>query len=189
MPTIEVSAGAFTDFANRLTNFYGCVPAPNGSAPGAAYKSAFLLQDNGNSNISVIRIYSGTRQSAWMGTTVSADASGGRLLQFAAVAHYTSVLGPVTYSVTGTSPLTHTTQISTTLNTAINSGTATWFLLGVVNGGQTTAGTTLYQQITGTVGVVGSGADLILSDTNIVAGQTYKVVDLRLSMSSVFTYT
>lgn len=185
MPVVEISAGAWTNFANRLTNFTGISPVTGATVTPGFYSTTPLLaySPTGNTLISVIRIYSGTRQSAWMGTTTSVDAN--KLVEWkTSTADYTSAVGPVTYTVTGTSPLTTTTQIITSLNAATASGTASWFLLGVVNNSTTT----LYQQITGTVGVPGSGADLIMSTTTIVSGELYKVADLTLTFSSVFTY-
>jgi hypothetical protein len=183
MPVVEISAGAWTNFANRITNFVGVSPV-SGAVTGAGYHTTPLL--GAGSHVSVIRIYSGTRQSAWMGNTISVDSN--RLVQWI-YEDYTSTTGPVTYTVTGTSPLTTTTQIITGLRAATASGTASWFLLGCVTGSAGAPGTTLFQQITGTVGVPGSGADLIMDTTTIVSGELYKVADLRLTFSSVFTYT
>lgn len=186
MPVVEISAGAWTNFANRITNFTGVTPVTGANPGGSISATPILSTASGSAAVSVIRIYSGTRQSAWMGTTTSADA--GRLIEWPST-YYTSLIGPVTYTVTGTSPLTTTTQIITGLKAATASGTASWFLLGMVNGDAGAPGTTLFQQITGTVGVPGSGADLIMDTTTIVSGELYKVADLTLTFSSVFTYT
>lgn len=186
MPVVEISAGAWTNFANRITNFTGVSPV-SGAAISTAYKGLPILTSNGVSATSVIRIYSGARQSTWMTTTTGADA--GLLVQFVSTIDYSSVVGPVTSTVTGTSPLTTTTQIITGLKAATATGTASWFLLGSVNNPSSIPGTTLYQQITGTVGVPGSGADLIMDTTTVVSGELYKVADLTLTFSSVFTYT
>jgi len=54
------------------------------------------------------------------------------------------------------------------------SGLATWFWYWT--GVQAGSGNTADRQIIGSVGLPGSGADLILGDTNIVAGLLYKVI-------------
>ena len=182
MPTIEVSAGAFTNFAYRLT-FPAGVTTPGGNTSlelkGTPILGVFV---NGRS---VIRIYSGTRDSAWSASSAAIDAN--KLVEFISSTHYSTTIGPVISTVTGAGTLTMTTQVQTTFAVATQSGTASWFMLAVANGNGT--GTTLYQKITGTVGVTGSGADLIISDTSITSGQQYKFVDLTFTFPSVFTYT
>lgn len=65
---------------------------------------------------------------------------------------------------------------------ATASGQATWFWWYIT--GYTT--NTIVQQIVGTVGT--SGADLIIPDTNIVAGDRYKFINLSFTMTDTFTY-
>ena len=60
-------------------------------------------------------------------------------------------------------------------NPAWASGTATWFMLGSQ---KSSAYYALLQA--GTVGAIGSGADLEISDTNIVLGTTYKQPALNI---------
>jgi hypothetical protein len=45
-----------------------------------------------------------------------------------------------------------------------------------------------YQGMIGTVGLTGSGADLEIADVNIVSGNQYKIVDLKIQFPSVWTY-
>lgn len=76
-----------------------------------------------------------------------------------------------------------TCVISTTANVATATGTATWFTMCVV-----VAGTTAVSSVTGTVGLIGSGADLEIADTSITAGTSYRVSNFTLTLPSTFTY-
>lgn len=97
---------------------------------------------------------------------------------------------------------------ATTVNPAIIStnyvaagapGIATWFWIytvyngytGSLNGLTSPAGvsdTTLLHQLIGTAGAVGSGADLEIPDTNIVAGNAYRILNLRLQFPTTWTF-
>jgi len=66
--------------------------------------------------------------------------------------------------------------IQTEYETAISSGTATWFWLVTY---QCTT-TNPVHQIVGTVGPTGSGADLTLPSNNITAGSLYRVANLNI---------
>lgn len=85
---------------------------------------------------------------------------------------------------TSTNPLSIITPSGVT---ASASGTATWFW---VNAYDTALGPTapIRQQIIGTVGNPGSGADLEISSTTIVSGQGYRINAFRIAFPSVFTY-
>lgn len=72
--------------------------------------------------------------------------------------------------------------IGTGTANAVASGTATWFW-GIVY-----SGSTIFQQYFGTVGALGSGADLEISSTSIVSGNPYRINNLRWQMPSTFTY-
>lgn len=88
--------------------------------------------------------------------------------------------------------------ISTAYSAATGSGTATWFLWvsqqtnSSANGGNGVTGavdTALpYHQIIGTVGLTGSGADLEMVSTAITAGETYRIMNLRLQFPTSWTY-
>lgn len=66
--------------------------------------------------------------------------------------------------------------------TATATGTATWFVMYNGSGG------VLYSNITGTIGTIGSGADLEMSSTSIVSGQQYRVNSFVLTLPSSWTY-
>lgn len=71
--------------------------------------------------------------------------------------------------------------------TASASGTATWFWM--LNYNQI-AGTNqpIFQQIIGTVGTPGSGADLEILSTTVVSGQTYRIDSLKFQFPKIYTY-
>lgn len=73
--------------------------------------------------------------------------------------------------------------ISTIYKPATASGTATWFCwrTGSPNNG-------IIHSIYGTVGLDGSGADLIMPDTNIVIDEVYRIMNLQLRFPSSWTY-
>lgn len=66
---------------------------------------------------------------------------------------------------------------------ATATGIATWFLINIVKGGSVTV-----NGIIGTVGLIGSGADLEIPDTNIVTGTPYRITNLQLRFPTSFTY-
>ena len=69
--------------------------------------------------------------------------------------------------------------LSTTSQDSTQAGTATWFLAETEINGQ------IICQFAGTVGGINSGAELEISNTNIVLGQQYYVSSLKLK----FPYT
>jgi hypothetical protein len=88
--------------------------------------------------------------------------------------------------------------ICPTLTTAIASGVATWFWFGicltdteakVFNASYSGNYSDLsgYQFVTGSVGLLGSGADLEIADKNIASGQQYKSFGFNFYIPSVNT--
>ena len=77
------------------------------------------------------------------------------------------------------------------LNTAVvpatASGTATWFWLVSCPLVNAATSATIQQQIIGSVGVSGSGADLTISDTAIVSGNNYRITSLIIQLSNTYT--
>lgn len=67
---------------------------------------------------------------------------------------------------------------------AVETGLATWFWLVVTD---VTDPTVVLQQMIGTVGINGSGADLEISNVNIVAGEPYRILNLRLQFPISWT--
>lgn len=82
-------------------------------------------------------------------------------------------------------------NISTQYRAATASGTATWVWWFVVptSGGGTAVDTLgLYHQIIGTVGLPLSGADLEIPTTNIVSGEQYRIMNLRVQFPTTWNY-
>jgi hypothetical protein len=81
----------------------------------------------------------------------------------------------------GSSLLTNPMIISSVYKAATVSGTAEWFwLLSNPAYAETeTPSATPYQQMFGTVGTIGSGADLEIASTDIITGKSYAVTNLR----------
>jgi hypothetical protein len=68
---------------------------------------------------------------------------------------------------------------------AVASGTATWFW-GLAFIANASAG--IYQQFIGTIGTLGSGSDLEISNTSIVSGNQYRINNLRWQLPTSYTY-
>lgn len=181
MATIEFSpAMALRAYRNVFP--YQDGPANGGSTGGGAvpsYDSSGFL-NTGSSLYNAIYICKGTRP-----TTLQANLSSFTpdvLVTFTAGTHYSHTTGPITQGLTGT---TFWTEVKTTFASASANGLATYFAILTWGG---TGSNPIYQQTTGTVGLAGSGADLIISNTTIVSGTLYRVTQLRLEISTIWTY-
>lgn len=73
---------------------------------------------------------------------------------------------------------------------ATKSGLATWFCFSrqMNNTDNTTTITMGAHSIIGDIGLIGSGADLELPDTNIVLGQNYRIDNFKLNIPYSWTY-
>lgn len=129
------------------------------------------------------KIYKGTEPSDFSGfttktaydsdllfTVLPADQSGAPT--------FTQVVSGETYSV-------NFTQDTPVIATA--SGTATWFW-GYADGTSNNTGTTPRLMCRGTVGATGSGADIEIADTNIVAGNSYLILNLKFLIPLTITW-
>ena len=86
-----------------------------------------------------------------------------------------------------TNPNTDPSLIQTNYVNASASGTATWFWWTVQ--AQPFSGTNFpILQIIGTVGTVGSGADLEIPSTSVVAATPYRVSNIRLDWPTSWVY-
>lgn len=94
---------------------------------------------------------------------------------------------PSNTSFTGSSYANSKFTLTTPYVTAAASGTATWFWAIGLAGPSTSTSATIWQQFMGTVGVIGSGADLTITDTNIISGNTYRVTSLIIDVPSTYT--
>lgn len=170
MPTIEFSSTAITWTMGHLYYLEGVTTYGGDNVSSAYYTS--LLNGSGLST-NRISIYKGTRPT--VRPTLITEFSANLLLTW----------DPASFNYTTTvSGTTHTLQMSSSFTNASASGIASWF--AIINYYSSNNG--IYGFVTGSVGTTGSGADLIISDTNVVAGNQYRVSNFALTQSSVFTY-
>jgi len=88
-------------------------------------------------------------------------------------------------------PTQHTVNpavISTIYVTAAAAGTATWFWWTTRPSLQANGGDSIIHQVVGTVGLTGSGADLEMDSVSITAGESYRIINLRIQFPSSWTY-
>lgn len=184
MPTIEFSAEAAngSNFA-AYKNFwnYNGGPASGGvtGTGGSGLVDGFSFLTGDSTNANRIIICKGVKPTSIpaLYTSITPDV----LVTFEPNTHYSNAVGNITQGLTGT---TFWTEVKTTFANASASGAATWF--GIVN--YQSSSSTMVNLITGTVGTTGSGADMVISDTNIVSGLPYRVLQLRFEMSTIWTY-
>lgn len=171
MPTIELSNGAITYTMGHLY-YLGGDSTYGGDSLGSLYYTSLLPASSGTST-NRISIYKGTRPT--VRPTLVTEFSADLLLTW----------DPSSFSYTTTvSGTTHTVQMSSSFTNASASGVASWF--AIINYSNSTNAISGF--VTGSVGTTGSGADLIISDTNVVSGNQYRVSNFALTQSSVFTY-
>lgn len=186
MPTIDVSQNLHK--AALGTMFY----FNSGGISGAYndFYGALWFATN-----SYMGIYKGTQQTTY--TLDNNTRDGDRLIAW----NFTQLIGTGwEYNMTPSTINSNNDQVNlkSFYTTASQSGTATWFRIVWMNGAN--AGATFWSTndimgaITGTVGPLGSGADLEMagftnpSPVNIVAGQRYKIDNLQLTFPRTFTY-
>lgn len=182
MTTIELSNGFITTggafnwgYTRRLID---SVTQPYNMGPG---QSGLI----GNSNPAIgapgsaglILIMKGTIPTNFTGLTSWGVRSSDVLVQYSRLSSQINV----------SFPGNNTALFSTPYNTASANGTATWFwLLSTQGSGGSTE--PIWNQIIGTVGTLGSGADMQISSTNIVSGQSYRVITAQLTFPVSWTY-
>lgn len=179
MPTVEFSSPMMTTVMSYFYSIPGSTPVADIQAETQGSRVAIFPYNGSNRSICYIGIYGGTRPTTRAPSITTHSAN--LLAAFSSSSNFSATVGPVTASMSGT---THNLQIITNFAAASATGTASWFAINQYR--QTDNVMTHF--ITGSVGTVGSGADLIISDTNIVSGQLYKIANLQLSISSVFNY-
>lgn len=109
----------------------------------------------------------------------------------------------VLFDASGLTSETHANQFATsqatanpaiftsTYSTATGSGDATWFwwfTTTTAAGNVFSDATTIYNQIIGTVGATGSGADLIIPSVSVAAGDSIRVYDFRIQIPTSWTF-
>lgn len=168
MATIEFGPDLKTGFVSRVWE--------GNTSPDVSYSAAVPLFSTGATwsgmeNIEcLLNVYKGTVPSSLDELNLVTSRDVDKLVTFD---HY-STSEFLTYSDFDNNPVT----ITTVYKAAANTGTATWFRLFNYK----TTGTEPFSQIVGSIGLVGSGADLQMSTTDIVSGKYYRIVNLRISI-------
>ena len=137
-----------------------------------------------------LEIYSGTAPTTWVGITSMAPYAANKLISFNCAGDNAELSasaagGPRAFLI-GKSMRESTTAVGT--------GTATWFCLRRL----VTTSTTTWDipdvndltdcaAVIGSVGAIGSGADLEVASTSIVSGNTYKSAGFLLTIPSAYT--
>ena len=179
MATIEFSPQLASDYITRVA---GKVAAPALSV--------------GCSNGARTSLFSASNSSNWNGAVSSISIMKGTVpTDFTALTSYNSRSADVlaTFSSTSSSfaPVINTTNpinITTPFSQATATGTATWFWLTVIGEPYAPSySNVIQQQLFGTVGILGSGADLELANVNLTSGTAYSITNLRLRFPTSWT--
>ena len=193
MAIIEFSDPLMAGLPERIIRLIGAQPQTQDVA-----QTGLLATRNTGGNlfsggaIAQLIILKGTVPSDFSTLSVRTSRDSDRLVTFmrehdqpAAVDIPANSINDFSPSVTSTNP----SVISTIYKSATLSGVATWFWWQVIvgNGGGSWS-TSMVHQIIGTVGLVGSGSDLEINDTNIILGEPYRVLNLRIQFPSSWAY-
>jgi hypothetical protein len=163
----------------------------NTTSTPAPITSRGMLVSHANSNGEIgarLAIYKGTVP-ADFSTLTSFNAKISDLLITFDATSFTSSTGINQF--TGSQNNVNPMVISTTYVNATASGTATWFWWFTSSaGGSNTWNNTAapINQIIGTIGITGSGADLTLPSVNIVSGSPYRIFNYRLQIPTEWTF-
>lgn len=178
MASINFSAGFNAGLPNRLLRTVGD-PWSNFYSP---QKTGFLTVDTVSGSTPTFYIFSGTKQNiayCKVNTNAASLINNNLLIKF------------------NRDDLTSTTLTGNLLinfisiyKQATNSGQATWFCFcrNHNNPTNTTMLTMGAHCIIGDIGLIGSGADLELPDTNIVLGQNYRIDNFKINIPYSWTY-
>lgn len=183
MASLELSAGIMSGLPARVI-FPGAISIRANPSFSTVYNYAPLLPYNvydsqvGSTTIGYISIYSGSVPTDFSTLTLPSSRSADVLLTFVS-----GINQIFQYTVNVTS---NPAVINTAYTTASASGTATWFRWYTAYAG--TSPTSVVQQIIGTVGATGSGADLEIPTTALVSGTAYRIQNLRIQFPSSWSY-
>lgn len=178
MATIDMSPAFGTAYATRMvgypTGIIGTTPATRPLFNG-------YTGDNFAPNTGGIKIMKGIVPTDFSTLLLSTTRASDVLVNFLTGFYDASIPG-IRDNLTPSSTASNPIIISTNYISATSSGLGTWFWV------QQFDSTNLLQQIIGTVGTVGSGADLEIPDTNIVSGNAYRILNLRLQFPTTWTF-
>lgn len=182
MAVIDLSAGWVASMMPRLFRSAGS-PITAGSAIPAVH--GLLCQGNGYSGggSGAIALMKGTPPVSTTSQSIINDRAADILCRFMAGSNNA---GDFVTSQVNVNPAIISTQYAA----ATASGTATWFwwYVAQVPSGAVSNTAVLNHQIIGTVGGIGSGADLEMASTSIILGEQYRIANLRLQFPTTWTY-
>jgi hypothetical protein len=147
---------------------------------------------NGPRGTAQLYIMKGVMPTTFTGLTSFATRSADVLVPFStSFSNFTnSGSTPQDFSPSTAGVNTHPVALNTNYVFATASGTATWFwwIIREMFSGSTGIGNNLCNQIIGSIGTPGSGADMEIPSVAIVSGQAYRVRNLVLSFPQTWTW-
>lgn len=176
MATIDLSTGFMSGLPARICRF-----GENISTSHIAATSGLLMAGSDSYGYPGMRLtlMKGTVPADLSSLTSYASRSADTLVEFAVrSAHF----APTQVNV---NPIV----VSTIYVNASAAGTATWFWWTLRPAYYLDNPNAITHQIIGTVGTIGSGTDLEMGSTNIVLGEPYRVLNLRIQFPSSWNYT
>ncbi len=187
MPTIEMSAGFVQPYVSRMFTLGTIISSSaNGTSAVLATTSAATtgLLNSGDNQFgwsnTLFYIMKGTPPVDFSVITTMASRSADILMTFKTANLNAGDFLPTNVNV-------NPAIIQTNYVNASVTGTATWFWWTQQAYAYPTSNYPILQ-VMGTVGTIGSGADLEIPNVNIVSGTPYRVSNLRLSFPTTWTF-
>lgn len=172
--------GSSNSLMGRVVNLYG-----NSYTPGEGPQYGILSQPGrtwwggyNNGNTGNLRIMTGNKPQSVNNLSNSNPPAG-----TAIIAQILSLSDSGYFNPTVARWYSDPTSISTIFIECVGSGVATWFWICVMN---TINGGTVWHNIIGDVGLIGSGSDMEVAETFITAGQFCRIVSLKLKLPTPF---
>jgi len=162
------SPGIFDSSLGAFQSLNSLLSKAGGGGFASAYVHFHLMKGTIPPNLSSLTTYGARSADILVNWTTSS--SGGNSSMFAS-------------TIDTSSPV----AINSAFVNATQTGTAEWFWWTVTDTTPTGA-SPLYHQAIGTVGLGGTGADMVMDSVNIVAGTSYRIVNFLVTIPSVWTY-
>lgn len=179
MSKIELSPASINPYVTRLMS-NGILLGQGQTSPSTASLLTGSSVTGINEAYSVIRIMKGVMPVDFTTLTDFTSRDTDTLIRFNTFTQARTAVNNFGPSVANVNPAT----IQTDYVKALATGTATWFWWTVSEQG----GNALYHQIIGTTGIAGSGEDLEIPDTNVIADLAYRITNLKLLFPVSWTY-
>lgn len=176
--------GSTDSLMGRIVNLYSGSYSPSvGGSGGPQFGLLSQPPRNANGvwlsgNTGNLRIMAGSPPSNVNNLSNSTPPSGS-----STIAQVLSLSTSGLFNPTGNNWYVNPTSISTIFLEATGNGIASWFWLSAMN---SVSGGTVWHNIIGNVGLIGSGADMQVADLFISAGQLCRIVSLKLTLPPSF---